>query len=258
LRPQLRGRFVADLLGPEIARLEWTSITPSSLWINIDGEVACEKFAKDSLAKQLGRSHPGGRRERLPARRLGNPNGDALVGLTGRLRFRKVGRAARQSLRSSAAPMSDFGQCEADCHRASDLPPRGMVSVTRPASVDRFLADLQAIAAPAGRGDYTFPGPSGGHGFAQFIAKSHDTLIIHRLWTLQPGKGIGSSMLRTLCDLADRHAVTLTIKVVPIGRKPYPLTREQLVAWYQRYGFEGTRRRMTRLPRTADLIAVSK
>jgi hypothetical protein len=123
-------------------------------------------------------------------------------------------------------------------------------------SVDQFLADLKIIAAPPDRGDYTFPGPNGGYGFAQFIVKSHDTLIVHRLWTLQPGQGVGSSMLQTLCDLADRHAVTLRIKVVPIGRKPYPLTREQLVAWYSRYGFEGTRRKMTRPPRVAQLAAL--
>jgi hypothetical protein len=133
-----------------------------------------------------------------------------------------------------------------------------MAAIGQGDSVDQFLADLRIIAAPAGRGDHTFPGPNGGYGFAQFIVRSHDTLTIHRLWTLQPGQGIGSSMLRTLCDLADRHAVTLTIKVVPIGRKPYPLTRDQLVAWYQRHGFEGTRRKMVRPPRVAELIAVSE
>ena len=124
-----------------------------------------------------------------------------------------------------------------------------MTLLDQRAGVAGFLTDLTQIAPPAGRGDYTFASPGGGHGFVQLIVKSHDTLVIHRLWTLQPRQGIGSFMLQALCDLADRHAVVLMLKVIPIGRKPYPLSRDQLLVWYQRYGFDGTRKKMMRPPR---------
>jgi hypothetical protein len=119
-----------------------------------------------------------------------------------------------------------------------------------PASNARdFLISLSAVAPPAGRGDYIFKKPEGGaYGFVQFIAHSHRELIIHRLWTLEPGQGNGAHMLRILCNLADQHQVELTLKTIPFGRKPHPLPREQLVAWYQRHGFEGTHKKMTRKP----------
>jgi len=119
-------------------------------------------------------------------------------------------------------------------------------------NVHDFLGELKTIAQPAGRGDYTFPKVEGGlHGSVQFIFDSPRTVTIHRFWTLQPGQGSGSQMLRTLCELADRHGVELRLKAIPIGRKPYPMTRDQLFAWYQRHGFEGTRRKMIRMPRQA-------
>jgi hypothetical protein len=117
-------------------------------------------------------------------------------------------------------------------------------------NVADFLAALAAVAPPAGRGDYVFPNADGGsHGLVQFLAHSHREVIIHRLWTHQPGQKSGSIMLRILCTLADEHRVELTLKALPFGRKPYPMSREQLVAWYKRYGFEGTHKRMTRRPR---------
>jgi len=118
-------------------------------------------------------------------------------------------------------------------------------------SVNGFLGELSTIAQSAGRGDYTFPMEDGTkHGAVQFIVQSPRRLIIHRLWTLHPGKGSGTRMLRTLCDLADRHDVELILKVIPIGRKPYPMDRDSLLAWYKKYGFEGNHRRMLRKPQS--------
>ena len=70
------------------------------------------------------------------------------------------------------------------------------------------------------------------------------------LWTLHPGKGNGSLMLRTVCRLADRHGIELVLKTLPFGRKPYPLSREQLLLWYKRHGFEPWGRKLIRRPRT--------
>jgi hypothetical protein len=117
-------------------------------------------------------------------------------------------------------------------------------------NVADFLAALSAIAPPAGRGDYVFPKCDGGsHGLVQFLAYSPRQVIIHRLWTASAGQGSGSMMLRTLCELADRHHVELALKPLPFGRKPYPMSREQLMQWYAKYGFEGTRKKMARKPR---------
>jgi RimJ/RimL family protein N-acetyltransferase len=119
-----------------------------------------------------------------------------------------------------------------------------------PASnVADFLTELAKIAPSPGRGDYVFRKPAGGtHGFVQFQEHSHRQIIIHRLCASHPGEGGGSLMLRALCDLADRHGVELTLKALPFGRKPYPRSRDDLVAWYQRHGFLGTHKKMTRKP----------
>jgi hypothetical protein len=116
-------------------------------------------------------------------------------------------------------------------------------------NVSDFIAALTAIAPAAGGGSYRFMKDDGEcHGFVQFIVESDRKLTIHRFWTLQPGKGSGATMLRSLCELADQHGVELALKVIPIGRKPYPLSREKLKAWYQRYGFEGLGWKLLRRP----------
>src|SRR5580692_9509635 len=80
-------------------------------------------------------------------------------------------------------------------------------------NVDDFLRELIAVAPPVGRGDYVFPdGQGGSRGFVQFIIRSDQRVIIHRLWTHQAGAGNGGYILRTLCDLADRHGVELMLK----------------------------------------------
>jgi GNAT superfamily N-acetyltransferase len=52
------------------------------------------------------------------------------------------------------------------------------------------------------------------------------------------GRGYASTMLRAVCEDADREGVLLTLAVAPQGFDG--LTYEQLLAWYERYGFKGT------------------
>jgi hypothetical protein len=116
-------------------------------------------------------------------------------------------------------------------------------------NVAEFLTALVAIAPSAGRGDYGFRDAAGGYyGYVQFIICSPRTIEIHRLWTLEPGKGNGSKMLRAICDLADQHGVEIKLKVLPIGRKPYPLSREKLKSWYEAHGFAGPKWKLARQP----------
>jgi hypothetical protein len=116
------------------------------------------------------------------------------------------------------------------------------------APVPDFIAELAIVARPVGQGSYAFVATDGTcRGFVQIIPKQ-DGITIHRLWTRQPGSGSGTFILRTLCKIADRHRVVLMLKPLPIGRKPYPLNRDQLLGWYRRHGFGGTRRKMTRPP----------
>ena len=119
-------------------------------------------------------------------------------------------------------------------------------------NVRNFFVALANVASPAGRGDYAFAKSDGSRlGYAQFIIESYTRVTIHRLWTRNSGAGAGSAILRTLCGLADTHAVELTLKTIPFGRKPYPLNTDQLAGWYSRYGFQKTGKYMTRKPRTA-------
>jgi hypothetical protein len=123
------------------------------------------------------------------------------------------------------------------------------ISVSVP-NVANFISALKIIAPAADRGSYAFIKPGGGcHGFVQFIVRSDHQLDIHRLWTLDPGKGNGSIMLTALCKLADTHGVELRLKVIPIGHKPHPMSRDQLKAWYLKCGFEGSRWKLVRVPK---------
>jgi hypothetical protein len=118
-------------------------------------------------------------------------------------------------------------------------------------NVATYLAALRAIAPVADRGSYAFKGSNGGCvGFVQFIVRSSRAVEIHRLWTREPGRGNGTAMLRSLCELADEHRVEIRLKVLPIGRKPYPMSREQLRDWYRKYGFEGDGWKLVRKPAT--------
>lgn len=114
-----------------------------------------------------------------------------------------------------------------------------------------FLTDLIATAPAAGGGCYAFLDEAQKvRGWVQLIIRGAKKVEIHRLWTLQPGRGNGSFMLKAVCDIADRHGVEIVLKALPFGRKPYPMKGEQLASWYEKYGFVGTRRRMVRKPAT--------
>jgi len=118
--------------------------------------------------------------------------------------------------------------------------------------MDAFLTDLTAIAPAVGQGSYAFvDAQQEVRGWVQLIFHPPGAIKIHRLWTLKPGKGNGSTMLRAVCELADRHGIEILLKPLPFGRKPYPMTREQLLAWYAKHGFEGNHRKMVRKPLAA-------
>ena len=119
------------------------------------------------------------------------------------------------------------------------------------ASLQEFLDGLASVAPPAGQGAYAFMDAEVGcRGWVQLIIRSERQVEVHRLWTLKPGQGNGSIMLKTLCQLADRHGIEIVLKPLPFGRKPYPRSRDQLKDWYERHGFAWVRRRMVRRPAT--------
>lgn len=61
--------------------------------------------------------------------------------------------------------------------------------------------------------------------------------------------GNASAVLRALCELADRHGITLQLTPVRLSRRG--LTKRALVAWYSRHGFAPTSKySMRRLPRS--------
>ena len=51
---------------------------------------------------------------------------------------------------------------------------------------------------------------------------------------LHRGKGYGSKLLKEVCQKADEFGIELRLSINPYGE----LTYEQLLAWYERYGFE--------------------
>jgi hypothetical protein len=132
-------------------------------------------------------------------------------------------------------------------------------AISHPQNVRRFLAAMDTMAPRAGLGAFGFRNPDGGcYGFVQFIPNSPQSLTIHRLWTLQPGCGNGAAVLRKVCDLADYYGVELTLKTLPFGRKPHPMSREQLIGWYERYGFISSGRKMKRKPQNSELALVAQ
>ena len=113
-----------------------------------------------------------------------------------------------------------------------------------------FVQDLESVTRPAENGHRAFVDMDGTYlGFIQILFEPGRRITLHRVWSLQAGKGHGTRMLQTLCDLADRHDVEIQLRPLPIGRKPYPKSREQLIAWYRRFGFEVVGRKMVRQPR---------
>jgi hypothetical protein len=110
------------------------------------------------------------------------------------------------------------------------------------ARADRFFADLSVITRQTGSITHGFCDDAQAVlGYVQ-LHRRGSTVILHRIWAVRPGIGHGSKMLRSLCELADRHDVQLQLKVAPLGAKPYPLSADQLKDWYHRHGFRGTKK----------------
>jgi hypothetical protein len=123
--------------------------------------------------------------------------------------------------------------------------------------LDAFFAALSLLADPVENLSFRFGDSHDPDGFVQRWGSADHWLQIHRIWARYPNRGDGTRMLQTVCDLADEHDIGIRLKVIPIGRKPYPLPREQLKAWYERFGFAGQRWNLQRLPRVREIAAAA-
>jgi hypothetical protein len=112
---------------------------------------------------------------------------------------------------------------------------------------DAFLSELKSITRQTGDITHAFAGDCGNLiGYIQ-LHRAGGTITIHRIWTVFPKKGHGSTMLRQICALADRHHVYIQLKIAPLGHKPYPMFAVELRQWYHRHGFRGDKK-LIRLP----------
>jgi GNAT superfamily N-acetyltransferase len=110
-----------------------------------------------------------------------------------------------------------------------------------------FLADVALISHQVNKITHTFCDENQNvTGHIQLDRRGGE-VTIHRIWVAKPGQGSGSTILKKVCELADRHGVTLKLSVNPLGVAPYPMSSRQLHSWYHRHGFVGNRK-MTRLP----------
>lgn len=114
-------------------------------------------------------------------------------------------------------------------------------------NADAFFAELATITKQTGSITHVFvDGQEQPVGYVQ-LHRAGGEITIHRIWTVYPKRGIGSKMLRKVCELADRHKVFIRLKVAPLGPRPHPMTAEQLREWYHRHGFVG-QRKLIRVP----------
>ena len=90
-------------------------------------------------------------------------------------------------------------------------------------------------------------------GSKAWLSACGDTIQLTMIQTeeSQRRQGHASQLLHTICSLADRIGVTLSLRAEPKARK-IGLVQKQLVDWYGRYGFEGGPERMTRRPGNLD------
>ena len=122
-------------------------------------------------------------------------------------------------------------------------------TVERPAreNADAFFAELATITRQTGSITHAFvDGQEHPIGYVQ-LHRAGGEITIHRIWTVYPKRGFGSHMLRKVCELADRHKVFISLKIAPLGPKPYPMSADQLREWYHRHGFVGERK-LVRVP----------
>jgi hypothetical protein len=61
-------------------------------------------------------------------------------------------------------------------------------------------------------------------------------------WLIAADRGAGREAMQLICDLADKHGVYLELDAIPLKTdqqgKEFKLTREQLVKFYQSFGFK--------------------
>jgi hypothetical protein len=136
-----------------------------------------------------------------------------------------------------------------ELRQSSDAEPAG--------DVEAFLADLLSVTRQHGAITFAFLREnSDPFGFVQIYRPGHGQILIHRLWAIDPGHGGGSQMLRTLCELADRHHVQIALTPLPFGPKPPPMSVEELNIWYHRHGFAGQSKRLIRKPAPGPRVQV--
>lgn len=118
---------------------------------------------------------------------------------------------------------------------------------------EAFLADVASISHHVEQITYTFCDASRQVTGHIQLQRRGGSVTIHRIWVAKPGQGSGSTILKSVCALADHHGIILNLSVNPLGVAPYPMSSRQLHSWYHRHGFVGNRK-MTRLPagNTAD------
>ncbi|MGM8227482.1 GNAT family N-acetyltransferase [Cellvibrio sp. ARAG 10.3] len=57
------------------------------------------------------------------------------------------------------------------------------------------------------------------------------------LYIYKSGQGLGSVILRRLCELADELQLEITLDAVPQKPSESSIPQEKLINWYQRHGF---------------------
>jgi hypothetical protein len=85
------------------------------------------------------------------------------------------------------------------------------------------------------------------------LPNEEKTVYIYHLGAFESQCGSGSSILRELCEQADKFNVSLKVSpvVMPNGKSPSMAT-DQLIAWYKKFGFRGSSG-LLRKPLTAKI-----
>lgn len=94
---------------------------------------------------------------------------------------------------------------------------------------------------------------AGDHAVSTSVRLLNDAAYLSTILSPDKRAGHASTVLRSLCDLADQHHVVLTLLPTPIGKGG--LSKSDLVKWYRRHGFRIAHRglsEMRRDPRAAS------
>jgi len=87
-------------------------------------------------------------------------------------------------------------------------------------------------------------------GSQAYLAACGETIRLGMIKTDEDKRGQGHAgrLLRRICELADQHGITLSLRAEPKALK-IGLKQKELVQWYKRFGFAGKWNKMIRLPR---------